>query len=414
MKVLMLNTFDEWGGAARAAFRLNQGIRDLGIDSRLLVQFKDGDDEEVLAPRYPLARITNGIRSHLDTLPVRWYPKRPVYNFTPAFVPGSIVGRVAGLAPDILHLHWLAAGFCRLETLREFGRPLVWTLHDSWAFTGGCHVPGNCLKYRQNCGACPVLGSDRERDLSRWTWRRKQRAWQRLNLTVVAPSRWLADCARSSELFREVRVEVIPNGLDLGLFQPLEKRKAREELKLPSDKKLILFGAMGSTSDPNKGFHLLLPALQELANEGWGKKVELVVFGAEEPAAPPPFGMKTRYLGKLRDSASLVRAYSAADVFVVPSLQENLPNTIMEAMACGTPCVGFDQGGMTDLVEHGRTGYLARPYEVNDLAQGVGRLLEDAGEGREMARQARIKAEVEFSLDKISRRYAALYRELLA
>jgi glycosyltransferase involved in cell wall biosynthesis len=414
MKVLMLNTFDEWGGAARAACRLNRGIRGLGIDSRLLVQFKDGKDADILAPDYPLARVVNGIRSHLDTLPVRFYPKRPIYNFTPAFMPGRLAGRVADLAPDILHLHWLAAGFCRLETLRKFKRPLVWTLHDSWAFTGGCHVPQDCLKYRENCGACPVLGSGRERDLSRWTWRRKQRAWRKLNLTVVAPSRWLADCARSSALFREVRLEVIPNGLDLTLFRPVDKRLAREGLHFPPDKKFILFGAMGSTSDPNKGFHLLLPALQKLANEGWRERAELVVFGAPKPASPPPFGMKARYLGRLRDSAALVQLYAAADVFVVPSLQENLPNTIMEAMACGTPCVGFDQGGMRDLIEHGRTGYLARPYLAEDLAAGIGGLLEDDAARREMAQRSRRKVTEEFALDKVSARYAALYGELLA
>lgn len=414
MRVLMLNTFDEWGGAARAACRLNRGLREQGVDSRLLVQFKDGQEEGVLAPAYPLARIVNGVRSHLDTLPARLYRERPIYNFTPACVPGRLAARAAGLTPDLLHLHWLGAGFCRLEELRRFRQPLVWTLHDSWPFTGGCHIPRDCRRYREQCGACPVLGSSRERDLSRRSWRRKERILKDLDLTVVAPSRWLADCARASALLAERRVEVISNGLDLTHFSPVDQRTAREELDFPADKKLILFGAMGSTSDPNKGFHLLLPALQSLADAGWKERAEVVVFGASEPATPPPFGMKARYLGRIRDSAALVRAYSAADLFVVPSLQENLPNTAMEAMACGTPCVAFDQGGMRDLIEPGLTGCLARPYDVQELAAGIGQVLGDGAARREMGRRSRRKVEEEFALDRVAARHAALYRELLA
>ena len=172
MKVLMLNSFDKWGGAARAAFRLNHGIKKLGIDSCLLVQFKDGSDKDVSGPKGKPARIVNGIRSHLDTLPARIYPNKPVYNFTPAFIPDGLVAKIAGMEADILHLHWLAAGFCRIETISKFQKPLVWTLHDSWAFTGGCHVPFECLGYRLMCGTCPVLGSSTENDLSRWVWRR--------------------------------------------------------------------------------------------------------------------------------------------------------------------------------------------------------------------------------------------------
>ena len=231
---------------------------------------------------------------------------------------------------------------------------------------------------------------------------------------MVAPSRWLADCARSSALFGGLRVEVIPNGLDPDRFRPLDQRAAREDLGLPPEKKLVLFGAMGSTSDPNKGFQLLLPALQRLAAAGWKERCELVVFGAPAPAAPPAFGMPVRYLGRLRDSAALARLYAAADVFVVPSLQENLPNTIMEAMACGTCCVGFDQGGMRDLIEPGETGYLARPYAAEDLAAGIGRLLEDDEARQAMARRARRKVEEEFAIERVARRYADLYRELLA
>jgi glycosyltransferase involved in cell wall biosynthesis len=231
---------------------------------------------------------------------------------------------------------------------------------------------------------------------------------------VVAPSRWLAGCAKSSTLFSDVRVEAIPNGLDTVLFKPVDKRRAREILCLPEEKKLILFGAMGGTGDRNKGFHLLLPAMRKLSDEGWKDDAELLVFGASEPAAAPPFGMNVRYLGRLHDDVNLVLAYAAADVFVSPSMLENLSNTVMEAMACGTPCVAFRQGGMPELIGHGQTGYLARPYEPDDLAAGIGGLLRDDMARLEMGRRSRRKAEEEFALDKVSKRYVDLYREISA
>jgi glycosyltransferase involved in cell wall biosynthesis len=414
MKVLMLNTFDEWGGAARAALRLHRGVRAAGIDSRLMVQFKTGDAEDVLCDRRPLVKLARQAKMLLDRLPVLFHPNKPVYNFTPAMLPQGMTGRVDVLDPDILHLHWLAAGYLRIETLKRFRKPLVWTLHDSWAFTGGCHVPFECVRYRERCGACPVLGSSRERDLSRRVWERKAKAWRNLRLTVVAPSRWLAGCAKSSALFAGVRVEAIPNGLDPALFKPADKRLARDRLRLPQGKKFVLFGAMGGTGDRNKGFHLLLSALQKMSAGGWKDTAELLVIGASEPASPPPFGMRARFLGRLQDDASLALAYAAADVFVSPSMLENLSNSVMEAMACGTPCVAFRQGGMPELIENGRTGYLAQPYEPGDLAAGIGGMLGNDAARREMGRCSRRKAEEEFALDRISKRYVDLYREILA
>jgi glycosyltransferase involved in cell wall biosynthesis len=298
-----------------------------------------------------------------------------------------------------------------VETIGKFNKPLVWTLHDSWAFTGGCHVPFECKKYRQSCGACPVLGSSREKDLSRWTWRRKERAWRDLNLTVVTPSRWLAECARASALFRGVRVEVIPNGLDTGMFQPRPKEVARDLLDLPHDKKIVLFGAMGVAADPNKGFHLLQAALRELGRGG--ADLVAVIFGADDAAGISVPGMTVVSLGRIHDDRKLAVLYAAADLFVAPSLLENLPNTVMEAMACGTPCIAFNQGGMTDLIDHEVTGYLAQPYEAADLANGMQQLLENDGRRQEMSARCRRKVEGEFALEKVAARYAGLYRTVL-
>lgn len=411
MKVLMLNTLDETGGAARAAVRLQKGVQELGIESSLLVQFKSGKASDVICNGGALRKSARRLKTFLGTLPVRMYPNRPENNFSPALLPDKVPPEISVINPDIIHLHWLGAGFLGVETIGELNRPLIWTLHDSWAFTGGCHVPFECEKYRQDCGACPVLGSSRERDLSRWTWKRKERAWRDLNPTLAAPSRWLADCARSSSLFRDVRVEVIPNGLDTGIFQPGGKVDSRSLLGLPKDKKIILFGAVRGTSDPNKGFHLLTPALQAVGNNS--SDTLALVFSAFDSAGMPDLGMPVVSLGQVQDDTMLAAIYSAADVFVAPSIQEAFCQTAAEALACGTPVVAFGATGLLDVVEHQSCGYLARPYDVEDLGRGIAWVLEDKARHAELSRRARVKVEADFALPKVAQRYTELYQEVL-
>jgi glycosyltransferase involved in cell wall biosynthesis len=286
-------------------------------------------------------------------------------------------------------------------------------MHDSWAFTGGCYLPGDCTRYRESCGKCPMLNSSEEDDLSRRIWQRKKKAWHGLNLTVVAPSHWMADCARASSLFRDTRIEVIPNGMDVHSYKPFDKQTAREHFSLPHDKKLILFGAYGATSDRNKGFHLLTEALPKLAATTQPDMIDLVVFGIAESHKLAELGLKTHYLGWLSDDTRLAQLYSAVDVFVLPSIQENLPYTAMEAMACGTPCVAFNQGGVPDLIDHKQNGFLAHPYEPDDLARGIAWVLEDSARRKDLSNHARHKVERNFSVGMIAERHMELYREIL-
>lgn len=411
MNVLMLNTFDNVAGADRAARRLQQGVRAAGVDAELLVQFKFGHSD-VLCLDSPGRRLLRRLKLYLGMLPVRFYPHRPENNFTPALLPDRLPQQVAGLDPDLLHLHWLGAGFCGIESIGRFDRPLLWTLHDSWPFTGGCHVPGDCLRYRERCGACPILGSTREADLSRRTWLRKERAWRNLRATLVAPSRWLADCARASSLFRDARVEVIANGLDTELFRPQEKAAARERLGLPQGRPILLFGAVNPLADPNKGWPLLQAALKIV---GASLPDPLaVVFGARAPAPALETGMPVVFLGPLKDDNVLVAAYAAADLLVVPSRQEAFCQTAAEALACGTPVAAFAATGVLDVVTHRECGYLARPYEVEDLARGILWILEDRARQARLAQAARRRAVAEFALERVASRYVALYREVLA
>ncbi|MBW4472826.1 MAG: glycosyltransferase family 4 protein [Stenomitos rutilans HA7619-LM2] len=413
MNVLLLNANDIHGGAARAAYRLHQGLTRLDVTTQMLVQVKSSGDATVVAPHTRLGKNAAKLRPLLDPLPSKLYLQREQTAFSTQWVPDSIAPKIEQLAPDLVNLHWVCDGFLQIETLATLKRPIVWTLHDMWAFTGGCHYSQECDRYMASCGSCPELHSHQTYDLSRWIWTRKARAWKDLNLTIVTPSHWLAKCASTSSLLQEVPVEVIPYGIDLEQYKPIERSLARHILNLPQDKQLILFTAARATTDRRKGFHLLREALEHFKQSDWAKKTELLVVGASQSTDSIALGLPTRYLGRLIDDVALALTYAAADVFVAPSMQDNLPNTVMEAIACGTPCVAFNIGGMPDLIEHQRNGYLAQPFHTEELAHGIAWILADPERHHQLAEAARQKAEQEFALKTQASRYVTLFHQLL-
>ena len=412
MHILSFNTIEAKGGAAQAANRLCYGLGDLNIKTTMFSLHSASPPRS--APAF--SQVTSNIRRfswYTEQLPLRVYTRRS--RRTPwslNWFPYAVARTLNALDFDIVHLHWVGGGFVPIQAVANFRHPVVWTLHDSWAFTGGCHLPGACLGYQDSCGSCPQLGSRFEHDLSRFIWSQKNNCWRNTEITVVTPSRWLADCARKSSLFSKYPIHVIPNGLDLAVYKLTDKTYARSILKLPLDVKLILFGAVNSTIDRNKGFHLLLSALQQLSVQ-LTSEAALVVLGATSSSQDPDMGLPTYYLGHLSDDISLALAYSAADVFVAPSLQENLPYTVMEALACGTPSVAFQIGGIPDLIEHQRNGYLAKSYDVGDLANGIEWVLQDEDRRQSLSQQARKKIEVEFDIKIVSKRYKSLYEQLM-
>lgn len=412
MKIYIVNSSDILGGAAKAAYRLHQGLQLLGANSQMLVQTKSGDDFTILGNKTKLGKGLAKIKPTLDIISLNFYRHREKTAFSTQWIPSNIHTRINQLNPDVVNLHWICGGFIPIESLAKVKAPLVWTLHDMWAFTGGCHYAGYCEGYLKNCGNCPQLQSYQSWDLSRWIWQRKAQAWNSLNLTVVTPSRWLADCAKKSSLFQNYRVEVIPNGLDTNIYKPIDKQFARIILDLPQDKKLILFGAMSATSDKRKGFQFLIPTLEKLALEKEKNNFELVVFGASKPAEDPNFPFKTNYLGRLNDDISLALVYSAVDIFIAPSLEDNLPNTVMESLACGTPCVTFDIGGMGDMIEHKENGYLANSFDTNDLAHGISFILNHQ-DYEILSRKARKTVEEKFTLQLQAQKYLEVYQEAM-
>ena len=410
---LLVNTYDQGGGAAIAARRLHRGLRAIGVASRLLVQSRRGDEPGVIGPTGPLGRAAAWLRPRLDSLPARLHPRRRGDAFSPAWLPDRLGRDVAALAPDLVHLHWVTHGFARIESLARLGRPLVWTLHDAWPFTGGCHLPLDCVRYRDACGACPALGSRAEHDLSRRVWERKRVAWRGLPLTVVTPSRWVAERVRQSGLLGGARCEVIPNGLDLERFRPTDRGAARARFGLPPDRLALVCGGAGIARDANKGLPLLAAALRALPAERRAR-IEVLVFGTTRGDRLPDAGLPLRDLGFIHDEVTLAALYSAADLFVAPSRFETLGYTVMEAMACGTPCVAFDVGGVSDVVEHQRTGWLAPVADAEHLAAGLAWVMEDDGRRRALGARGRAKVEAEFELLCVARRHAELYAQVLA
>jgi glycosyltransferase involved in cell wall biosynthesis len=413
MNVLLLNTSDLTGGAARAAYRLHQGFQGVGVASQMLVQEKFSDDKTVIAPKTRLAQGMARTRLTFDALPLKFYPHRENTTFSLQWLRDGIVSKVTQLNPDIIHLHWVNQSYIRIETIAKFHKPIVWTLHDMWPFTGGCHYSEECDRYTASCGTCPQLNSSNDWDLSRWVWQRKAQAWKNLNLTIVTPSKWLAECVKASTLFKDVRVEIIPHGLDTYEYRPVNRSVARELFKLPQDKKIVLFGAISPTSNPRKGFHLLQLALQKLSQSGWREKIELVIFGVSQVENSVDLGFKFYCVGQLHDDVSLAVLYSAADVMVVPSTQESFGQTAFESLACGTPVVCFDSTGLKDIVEHQKNGYRAKCFSCDDLANGIAWVLENPERHQKLSERAREKVEQEFTLELQASRYSSLFMEIL-
>ena len=412
MKPLLVSTFDIQGGAARAAYRLHAGLRQSGVDSRMLVQEKISDDYTVRGPESKSAYLFARIRANFDKVPLSFYPKHHTTFFSSAILPDTLKNEITALNPDVVHLHWVSYGFMRIETLAAIKCPIVWTLHDMWPFTGGCHYSEGCERYMSGCGCCPQLFSEKQHDLSRWNLNRKSKKWSTLPITIVSPSRWLGECASNSSLFSNMEIEVIPNGIDIERFSPHNKNMCRDILFLPQGKKIILTGAVDFKVDGRKGFDLLFSALRH--QKEVIPDVELAIIGMTKPETDLDFGMSVHYLGHLNDEASLAIAYGAADIFVAPSREENLSNMVLEAISCGLPCVAFNIGGMPDMIEHGINGFLASPFDTEEFALGLSLILKDDSLRSEMSHRSREKVEHEFAIKFVASRYMQLYKKCFA
>lgn len=324
-------------------------------------------------------------------------------------LPSQWVERINQSDADVVNLHWVQGEMLSIADVARITKPIVWTLHDMWGFCGAEHVTEE-FRWRDGYHADNRPLYESGFDLNRWTWERKRKHWTK-PMQIVTPSRWLAGCVEGSKLMSGWPVKVIPNTLDVDKWKPFDKMQARQMLHLPDDVPLLLFGVAGGINAPHKGYDLLLQALGILSKKI--SEVELVIFGALAPEYPPDLGARVHYTGHLHDDVSLQLLYSAADVMVIPSRQDNLPNTGKESLACGTPVVAFDTCGLPDIVDHEVTGYLAKAFEPADLARGIEWVLEDKERLPVLGRNARKKAEERFAYRVVAGEYKKVYEKTL-
>ena len=440
MKILLINTDDAMGGAAIACLRLLAILEKTeGIEVTMLVQEKKRDNPKVkaIAETWLQKKIAFE-RFVRERLYFKFQEKNKEirFAFSPAISGIDISENPLVQEADIIHLHWINFGFLSLKSLEKLfalNKPIVWTLHDMWAFTGGCHHSGDCENYQVSCGNCiQYLKNPSPNDLSNKVWQRKSAILDRSlrlrsgngqlrlkgNITIIGCSQWLSNRAKKSSLFKDFSVKAIPNPLDTNLFSPKNKVDARIKLGLPIDKKLILFVA-AKISVIWKGFSYFQEALEILKTQhSHHQNIELVILGESDAEIIQKLPFKVYALGRIADVNQIVSIYSAADVFVTSSIQENLPNTIMEAMACGTPAVGFEVGGIPEMIKNQSsgvppTGFLAKYKSAESLAEGMKWVLFDAN-CDELSKNARQKVVDNYSEKVVLEQYLEVYKNLVA
>jgi glycosyltransferase involved in cell wall biosynthesis len=419
MKIVQLGNFDDGDGASIAAYRLHRGLLRLGHDSTMLVAEKRTEDPAVQLfqpPRDLFSRLQRRLRRERITRSLaRYRNSRPAgYElFSDDRTPhgGNLLVQLP--AADVINVHVirLFADYQAFFAAVPRHTPVVRTLHDMNFFTGGCHTDEGCGKYTERCGACPQLGSRRAKDLSRRIWQRKYAALTSIGpdrLHIVAPSRALANEAKRSSLLQKFSITVIPFGLDTEEFSPRDKASARGMLGIPQDARVVLFIAEPITRRI-KGFALLAQTLN-----GLGDLTHLLLISVGSGEPPVKVQVPHLHLGYIRNNGLRSLVYSAADIFVIPSLKENFPLTALEALACGTPIVGFAVGGIPEIVRPGRTGLLIPAQDVAALRATIRDLLQDPARRTQMSADCRRIAVEEYALELQVRRYLELYQAALS
>lgn len=414
MKILLINTSDRNGGAAVAANRLLQALVSHGIEAQLLVRDQITNDENVVTiNRSRFDRFRNYVRFVAERLAIfinNGFSRRNLFQVSTANTGVDITKHPAFIEADIIHLHWINQGFLSLNDIHRIvlsGKPVVWTMHDMWCFTGICHYAGDCINFEERCESCP-LHQDFFFKMALVTQEAKARIGK---ITYVGCSKWIANEASKSALLSKRQILSIPNPIDTSVYAPTDKVNARKKLGLDPNKQYILFGAAKIT-DPRKGATYLKMALEILLSKCPEvlKNVELLLLGGRKSDVAAYFPIQITDLGYQNNEAQIALIYSAASIFVIPSLEDNLPNTIMESLACGTPCVGFDTGGIPEMIDHLQTGYLASYMSADDLAEGI---LWTLNQGEEIANRCVEFVNSNYTQDIVAQQYRELYNRIL-
>ena len=418
MKIVQVSTVDIKGGAAKAAYRLHKGLMEIGQDSLFLTSRKHSSDQTVI----PLSSFkgAENLDIYLATIQKYYIEMNRTEISNTLFslpYPGLDLSQLDHvLSSDIINLHWIAHSQspATIKKLLGLNKPVVWTLHDMSAFTGGCHYSSDCLEYEDICSLCPQLKKD-SFDFTSAILQDKLELINSPNLVIVTPSQWLAECSRKSKLFKHCRIETIPYGLETSVFSPTPKAAAKKLLNINSDTITLLVGA-DEGNEHRKGFTELYKALQlcheELQPLIKSNKIMLLSFGNPNYQLQQ-LDIPILNFGQIQDDTRLAQIYSAADIFLLPSLEDNFPNTMLEAMSCGTAVVAFEVGGIPDLIEEGITGKIIAGMHIHQMSRAILELVFNSNLSQQMGINGRIKIERSYSLARQAEDYLALYQDIL-
>ena len=406
MRVIHLSTEDQYG-AGKTAVRISDSVRQQGVDSDVYVVRTGAGSSSCVIRRGVYEQIKGVVDIKLDEMKIAKYSGQGLFHPVGGGIDFSNADYIKDA--DIINFHWVNYGIWSQQLMKQLSKmkkPVVWTMHDMWPFTGGCHYDEECGKYLVRCGACPVLQSTDSKDVSARSFQKKNSLYSCNNITFVGPSKWITECAGKSAIVNQNGFQCINIGNPISVddFKPREKDECFRLLNINTKKKIILFGAVNSTSNRIKGFENLKGALSKLDRS----KYLLLVFGGS--VSRDFEGFEAVNLGYISDDLHLSLIYNAADVFVAPSFQDNLPNTVMEALSCGVPVAAFNIGGMPDMIVPGENGYLAKPFDWDDLAKGIEGCADQTYDKLAISREIREK----YSSDKIGKAYIDLYSKILS
>jgi glycosyltransferase involved in cell wall biosynthesis len=415
MRVLIINTSERRGGAAIAASRLMDALRNHGIKAKMLVRDKQTDQISVLGLNKSWWKIWQFIWERIIIWKANHFKKHHLFAVDIANTGTDISTLPEFQQADIIHLHWVNQGMLSLNDIHRIllsGKPVVWTMHDMWPCTGICHHARDCEKYHQECHHCPYIYKGGKKDLSNQVFKKKKELYQTAPITFVTCSQWLKEQASKSALLTGQTVVNIPNPINTNLFKPRNRQEAQIACELPANKKLILFGAVKIT-DKRKGIDYFIESCNMLVQKHPELKEELgvVAMGNHSEELKPLLPFEVYSLNYISNEKEVVNIYNAVDIYVTPSLEENLPNTIMEAMACGTPCVGFQVGGIPEMIDHLHNGYVAEYKSADDLANGIYWILNE-GEYADLSEAARRKVLSSYSESTIAKKYIDIYNKI--